>query len=53
MVLVEPTSSGGPRDIEDGAVEGAHGFQVGYSGGGISNKRTDRDYLTFNVKYSF
>ena len=26
---------------------------VGYSGGGISNKRTDRDYLTFNVKYSF
>lgn len=26
---------------------------VGYSGGGLSNKRTDRDYLTFNVKYSF
>lgn len=26
---------------------------VDYSGGGISNKRTDRDYLTFNVKYSF
>ncbi len=26
---------------------------VAYSGGGISNKRTDRDYLTFNVKYSF
>ncbi|MBC9248676.1 hypothetical protein A9179_00160 [Pseudomonas alcaligenes] len=26
---------------------------VGYSGGGVSNKRTDRDYLTFNVKYSF
>ncbi|MEK1905021.1 MAG: DUF1302 domain-containing protein [Pseudomonas sp.] len=26
---------------------------VGYSGGGVSNKRTDRDYLSFNVKYSF
>lgn len=26
---------------------------VGYSGGGLSNKRTDRDYLTFNIKYSF
>ncbi|MDX5371862.1 MAG: DUF1302 domain-containing protein [Pseudomonadaceae bacterium] len=26
---------------------------VDYSGGGLSNKRTDRDYLTFNVKYSF
>ncbi|MCY1334035.1 hypothetical protein D9M69_197770 [compost metagenome] len=26
---------------------------VGYSGGGLSNKRTDRDFLSFNVKYSF
>ena len=26
---------------------------VGYSGGGLSNKRTDRDYLSLNVKYSF
>lgn len=26
---------------------------VGYSGGGLSNKRSDRDYLSFNVKYSF
>lgn len=26
---------------------------VGYSGGGLSNKRSDRDFLSFNVKYSF
>lgn len=26
---------------------------VDYSGGGLSNKRTDRDFLSFNVKYSF
>lgn len=26
---------------------------VGYSGGGLSNKRTDRDFLSFNIKYSF
>ena len=26
---------------------------VDYSGGGLSNKRSDRDFLSFNVKYSF
>ena len=26
---------------------------VGYSGGGLSNKRSDRDFLSFNIKYSF
>lgn len=26
---------------------------VGYAGGGLANKRSDRDYLSFNVKYSF
>ena len=26
---------------------------VGYSGGGLLNKRSDRDFLSFNVKYSF
>ncbi|WP_162935034.1 DUF1302 domain-containing protein [Pseudomonas cavernae] len=26
---------------------------VGYSGGGLSNKRTDRDFLSLNIKYSF
>ncbi|MGH8434301.1 MAG: DUF1302 domain-containing protein [Pseudomonas sp.] len=26
---------------------------VGYSGGGLSNKRSDRDYLSLNIKYSF
>ncbi|UVE17960.1 DUF1302 domain-containing protein [Pseudomonas sp. LS44] len=26
---------------------------IGYSGGGLSNKRTDRDYLSLNIKYSF
>ena len=26
---------------------------VGYSGGGLDNKRSDRDYLSFNIKYSF
>ena len=26
---------------------------VGYSGGGVSNKRSDRDFVSFNIKYSF
>jgi len=26
---------------------------VGYSGGGLANKLSDRDYLSFNIKYSF
>jgi hypothetical protein len=26
---------------------------VGYSGGGLANKSSDRDYLGFNIKYSF
>jgi hypothetical protein len=26
---------------------------VGYSGGGLSNKRTDRDFVSLSVKYSF
>jgi len=26
---------------------------VAFSGGGVANKRSDRDYLSFNVKYSF
>ncbi|WP_447595279.1 DUF1302 domain-containing protein [Aquipseudomonas campi] len=26
---------------------------VAFSGGGLTNKRTDRDFLSFNVKYSF
>lgn len=26
---------------------------VGYDGGGLANKRTDRDYLSLSVKYSF
>ncbi|NQD94553.1 DUF1302 family protein, partial [Pseudomonas sp. CrR25] len=26
---------------------------VGYSGAGLANKRSDRDYLSLNVKYSF
>ena len=26
---------------------------VGYSGGGLANKLSDRDYLGFNIKYSF
>jgi hypothetical protein len=26
---------------------------VGFSGGGLANKLSDRDYLSFNIKYSF
>ncbi|MGH8354360.1 MAG: DUF1302 family protein, partial [Pseudomonas sp.] len=26
---------------------------VGFSGGGLANKRSDRDYLSLNIKYSF
>ncbi|SDH38156.1 Protein of unknown function [Pseudomonas benzenivorans] len=26
---------------------------VGYSGGGLANKRSDRDYFSLNIKYSF